>query len=138
VEQLAREPVARDLDGLIAQLEGLAAQAEEWGVCVPGLVEEGTVHYAANLPLRDTPLLELLTPRPRVFVNDLVAATVGGLRGTLALLQINRTRPASPRRTSPSRQRKGRPSAFRDEGPLCRCGNRGCVEAYCGSRQRHR
>ena len=132
VRELAREPVAPDLDGLIAQLEGLAAQAEEWGVCVPGLVEEGTVHYAANLPLRDTPLLELLTPRPRVFVNDLVAATVGeAAGGTLALLQVG-TGIAARFAVNGQVLRGGEVGhlRFRDDGPLCRCGNRGCVEAY--------
>jgi glucokinase len=132
VQQLAREPVAHDLDGLIAQLERLAAQAEEWGVCVPGLVVDGTVHYAANLPLHDTPLLELLTPRPRVFVNDLVAATVGeAAGGTLALLQVGTgiaARFAVDGHVLPGGE-VGH-LRFRDGGPLCRCGNRGCVEAY--------
>jgi predicted NBD/HSP70 family sugar kinase len=132
VVELAREPVARDLDGLVAQLERLAAQAQEWGVCVPGLVVDGTVHYAANLPLRDTPLLELLTPRPHVFVNDLVAATVGeAAGGTLALLQVGTgiaARFAVDGHVLPGGE-VGH-LRFRDDGPLCRCGNRGCVEAY--------
>jgi predicted NBD/HSP70 family sugar kinase len=132
VVELAREPVASDLDGLIVQLERLAGQAEEWGVCVPGLVEDGTVRYAANLPLRDTPLLELLTPRPRVFVNDLVAATVGeAAGGTLALLQVGTgiaARFAVDGRVLPGGE-VGH-LRFRDDGPPCRCGNRGCVEAY--------
>ena len=132
VVELAREPVASDLDGLIVQLERLAGQAEEWGVCVPGLVEDGTVRYAANLRLRDTPLLELLTPRPRVFVNDLVAATVGeAAGGTLALLQVGTgiaARFAVDGRVLPGGE-VGH-LRFRDDGPPCRCGNRGCVEAY--------
>src|SRR5206468_1369948 len=67
---------------------------EAWGLCIAGLVDadRGTVRYAANLPLRETALLELLSaeaPPPRVFVNDLVAATVGEAAGeTLALLQV--------------------------------------------------
>jgi predicted NBD/HSP70 family sugar kinase len=132
VAGLAREAVASDLDGLIVQLERLAGQAEEWGVCVPGLVEDGTVRYAANLPLRDTPLLELLTPRPRVFVNDLVAATVGeAAGGTLARLQVGTgiaARFAVDGRVLPGGE-VGH-LRFRDDGPPCRCGNRGCVEAY--------
>jgi predicted NBD/HSP70 family sugar kinase len=132
VGEVAREPVASDLDGLIAQLERLAGQAEDWGVCVPGLVEGATVRYAANLPLRDTPLLELLTPRPRVFVNDLVAATVGeAAGGTLALLQVGTgiaARFAVDGRVLPGGE-VGH-LRFRDDGPPCRCGNRGCVEAY--------
>jgi glucokinase len=132
VGEVAREPVASDLDGLIAQLERLAGQAEDWGVCVPGLVEGATVRYAANLPLRDTPLLELLTPRPRVFVNDLVAATVGeAAGGTLALLQVGTgiaARFAVDGRVLPGGE-VGH-LRFRDDGPPCRCGNHGCVEAY--------
>ena len=132
VGELAREPVASDLGGLIAQLERLAGQAEDWGVCIPGLVEGATVRYAANLPLRDTPLLELLTPRPRVFVNDLVAATVGeAAGGTLALLQVGTgiaARFAVDGRVLPGGE-VGH-LRFRDDGPSCRCGNRGCVERY--------
>jgi glucokinase len=132
VEKVAREPVATDLDGLVAQLQGLATEAEEWGLCVPGLVEDGVVRYAANLPLRDTPLLEQLTPRPRVFVNDLVAATVGeAAGGTLALLQIGTgiaARLAVDGQVLPGGEIGH--LRFRDEGPRCRCGNRGCVEVY--------
>jgi predicted NBD/HSP70 family sugar kinase len=132
VEELVREPVAAELDGLVAQLDRLAAQADEWGVCVPGLVEDGTVRYAANLPLRDTPLPELLKRRPRVFANDLVAATVGeAAGGTLALLQIGTgiaARFALDGRVLPGGE-VGH-LRFRDDGPPCRCGNRGCVEAY--------
>ena len=132
VQELAREPVATDLDGLLAQLERLAEPADEWGLCVPGLVEDGTVHYAANLPFRGTPLPELLRPRPRVFVNDLVAATVGEADGgTLALLQIGTgiaARLAVDGRVFPGGE-VGH-LRFRADGPPCTCGRRGCVEAY--------
>jgi glucokinase len=131
VEDQAREPVAEDLDGLVVQLNRLA-DGRDWGLCVPGLVENGTVRYAANLPFRDTPLPELLTPRPRVFVNDLVAATVGeAAGGTLALLQIGTgiaARCAVDGRVLPGGE-VGH-LRFRDDGPPCRCGNRGCVETY--------
>jgi glucokinase len=132
VQRPAREPVARDLEGLVGQLERLAAQADDWGLCIAGLVEDGTVHYAANLPLRETPLLELLSPRPRILVNDLVAATVGeAAGGTLALLQVGTgiaARFAVDGRTLPGGE-VGH-LRFRDDGLACRCGNRGCVEAY--------
>jgi predicted NBD/HSP70 family sugar kinase len=132
VEELAREPVASDLEGLVAQLERLAAGVDEWGLCIPGLVEDGTVRYAANLPLLDTPLPELLSRRPRVFVNDLVAATVGEASGgTLALLQVGTgvaARLAVNGHVLPGGEIGH--LRFRDDGPPCRCGNRGCVEAY--------
>ena len=90
------------------------------------------MRYAANLPLRDTPLPGLLAPRPRVFVNDLVAATVGeAAGGTLALLQIGTgiaARLAVDGRVLPGGEIGH--LRFRDDGPLCSCGNRGCVEAY--------
>jgi len=131
VENHSREPVAADLSGLVAQLNRVAG-GRDWGLCVPGLVENGSVRYAANLPLRDTPLPELLESRPRVFVNDLVAATVGeAAGGSLALLQIGTgvaARCAVEGRVLPGGE-VGH-LRFRDDGPLCRCGNRGCVEAY--------
>jgi predicted NBD/HSP70 family sugar kinase len=96
VERVERERVANSLEGLVDQLARVVADSETtaWGLCIAGLVdaESGTVRHAANLPLRETPLLQLLaavTPPPRVFVNDLVAATVGEAGGgTLALLQV--------------------------------------------------
>ena len=142
VEQEAREPVAPDLDGLIDQLARLAAEATAWGLAIAGLVDadRGTVVYAANLPLRDTSLLQLLAaraPAPSVFVNDLVAATVGEAAGeTLALLQVGTGiagRCAVEGRVAYSpRSHAGEVGhlRFRDRGICCRCGRRGCVEAY--------
>jgi glucokinase len=131
VERPTREPVAPDLNGLIAQLNRLA-EGRDWGLCIAGLVENGTVRYAANLPLRETPLPDLLDPRPRVFVNDLVAATVGeAAGGTLALLQVGTgiaARHAVDGRVLPGGEIGH--LRFREDGPSCRCGNRGCVEAY--------
>ena len=144
VDGLEHERVATTLDGLIAQLAGLVAGSgtDAWGLCVAGLVdaESGTVRYAANLPLRETPLLELLadaTCAPSVFVNDLVAATVGEAGGgTLALLQVGTGiagRCAVDGRIAPfSGPHAGEVGhlRFRDQGLPCRCGSRGCVEAY--------
>ena len=131
VEELAREPVAADLHGLVAQLIRLA-DGRNWGLCIPGFIENGTVRYAANLPLRDTPLIDLLEPRPQVFVNDLVAATVGEASGgTLALLQVGTG--VAARFAVDGLVREGGEVGhlrFRDDGPLCTCGRRGCVEAY--------
>jgi len=138
VEELAREPVEPELDGLVAQLSGLASGKANWGLSIAGLVdaERGSVRYAVNLPLRDTPLADLLSPRPRVVVNDLVAATVGEADGgTLALLQVGTGIAgrfaldgvvASPR---PYAGEVGH-LRFRDDGLACRCGQRGCAEAY--------
>ncbi len=144
IENQASEPVAPDLDGLVAQLTRLVADARApiWGLCIAGLVDEahGTVRYAANLPLRDAPLLDLLSgevPPPRVFVNDLVAATVGEAEGgSLALLQVGT---GIAGRCVVSGRVAALPGAhagevghlcFRSGGLPCRCGNHGCVEAY--------
>ena len=138
LERHEREPVAHDLDGLVAQLTRIHAEAGEpdWGLAIAGLVDSqrGVVHYASNLPLRDTPLLELL-PAPRVFANDLVAATVGEAgAGTLALLQAGT---GIAGRFAHDGRVSARPYAgevghlrFRPGGLRCRCGQSGCAEAY--------
>ena len=139
-----REPVAPDLEGLVRQLvrlrEGAAAPA--WGLCIAGLVDEenGRVRYAVNLGLRDAPIVELLEQhgqKPQVFVNDLVAATVGEAGGgTLALLQVGTGiagRCAVDGRVPPSANGLAGEVGhlrFRRGGVRCRCGNRGCAEAY--------
>jgi glucokinase len=142
VEEVSREPVAADLDGLVAQLARVAAGRTEWGLSIAGLVDagHGVVRYAANLPLRDTPLVELLAaevPAPSVFANDLVAAAVGEAGGgTLALLQVGT---GIAGRFAVNGRVLGDASAhagevghlrFRPGGLPCRCGQLGCAEAY--------
>jgi glucokinase len=143
-EQQSHEPVVRDLDGLVRQIVGLCegAGAPEWGLCIAGLVDprRGIVRYAANLGLHDARLLELLEaalPAPTVFVNDLVAATAGeAAGGTLALLQVGTGIGArcAVEGGVPS-SGAGHPGEvghlrFRADGLPCRCGHRGCAEAY--------
>jgi glucokinase len=144
VERKAREPVARELHELLHQIVALVegAAAPTWGLCIAGLVdpEPGVVRYAANLPLQDAPILELLEaelPRPTVFVNDLVAATVGEADGgTLALLQIGTGIAARfavdgvVATSATGHAGEVGHLRFRTGGRPCRCGNRGCVEAY--------
>lgn len=139
-----REPVARGLEALVAQIAGLrdSAGIEPWGLCVAGLVDAGTgtLRYSANLELRDAPLVELLTatgPAPAVFANDLDAAAVGeAAGGTLALLQVGTGiagRYVVDGRLVPSASGHGGEVGhlrFRDDGLACSCGNRGCAEAY--------
>jgi glucokinase len=144
VEQLSIEPVARGLDELVRQIVRLyeAAAAATWGLCSAGLVdpERGIVRYATNLGLRDAPIVELLqahVPPPQVFVNDLVAATVGEAGGgTLALLQVGTgiagrcaVEGAVPSSANDQAGEVGH-LRFRPGGLPCRCGNRGCAEAY--------
>jgi glucokinase len=143
-EDVAREPVARPREALIAQIARLrdAAGAGTWGLCVAGLVdaEAGMLRYSANLDLREAPLVELLAatgPAPAVFANDLDAAAIGEADGgTLALLQVGTGiagRYVVDGRVVPSASGHGGEVGhlrFRDGGVACSCGNRGCAEAY--------
>jgi glucokinase len=145
-ENVAREPVERELGELVRQIVRLCRQADAptWGLCVAGLVDadRGLLRYSANLGLRDAPLVELLTaelPAPQVFANDLDAAAVGeAQRGTLALLQIGTGiagRYVVDGQVVPSASGHGGEVGhlrFRDDGLLCSCGNHGCAEAYGG------
>jgi glucokinase len=144
VETVSREPLEPGLDGLVGQLARIhgEAGAPDWGLCIAGILdlERGMVLHAVNLDLHDAPLLERLAPEvpaPRVFVNDLVAATVGEAGGnTLALLQVgagmagrcafNGVVASAPR----GHAGEVGHLRFRDDGLPCRCGNRGCAEAY--------
>jgi glucokinase len=144
VEEPSIEPLARGLDELVRQLVRLyeAAAPTAWGLCSAGLIdsERGIVRYASNLGLQDAPLVELLqahVPAPQVFVNDLVAATVGEAAGeTLALLQVGTGiagRCAVEGRVPSSANGQAGEVGhlrFRPGGLQCRCGNRGCAEAY--------
>lgn len=144
VGQPSNEPVARGLDELVRQLVRLydAAAPASWGLCSAGLIdsERGVVRYASNLGLQDAPVVELLqahVPAPNVFVNDLVAATVGEAGGgTLALLQVGTGiagRCAVEGKVPSSANNQAGEVGhlrFRPGGLPCRCGNRGCAEAY--------
>ena len=143
---VSREPVVRELDGLVAQVARLVreAGAPGWGVCVAGLVdaERGVLRYSANLGLEDAPLAELLgieAPAPSVFANDLDAAAIGEAQGgTLALLQVGSGiagRFVVAGHVVPSASGHSGEVGhlrFRDDGLLCSCGHRGCAEAYGG------
>ena len=147
IEELSREPVARGLDELVAQVVRLYARFAgdtllPWGLCLPGLVDSrrGFVSQSTNLGLRDVGVLELLeaeVPRPRVLENDLVAAAIGEADGgTLALIQLG-TGIAARHVVGGSVPRATRSGEvghlrFRADGPRCSCGNRGCAEAYGG------
>jgi glucokinase len=145
-QEVAREPVAHGLDGLIRQLVRLreAAGADAWGLCIAGLVDAdaGTLRYSANLGLRDAPLVELLSaelPAPLVFANDLDAAAVGEADGaTLALIQVGTgiagRYVVEGRVVSSASGQAGEVGhlRFRAGGRECSCGKRGCAEAYGG------
>ena len=138
--EISREPVARGVDELVRQLVRLHRDAggPEWGLCVDR--PRGLLRYSANLDLRDVPLVELLraeTSAPVVFANDLDAAAVGEANGgTLALLQVGTGiagRLVVAGEVSPSATGLAGEVGhlrYRDNGLPCRCGRRGCAEAY--------
>jgi glucokinase len=142
--EISREPVARGLDQLVDQLVRLhkAAGGPPWGLCIAGLVDRprDLLRYSANLGLRDAPVVKLLqaqTGAPAVFANDLDAAAVGEADGgTLALLQIGTGiagRLVVAGEVPPSATGLAGEVGhlrFRDNGLPCRCGRRGCAEAY--------
>ena len=145
-EEVSREPVARGLDELVRQLVRLheGAGARPWGLCIAGLVdrERGVVRHSANLGLRDAPLVELLAAEataPVVFANDLDAAAVGEAQGgTLGLIQVGTGIAGRhvldgelPRSVTGLAGEIGH-LRFREGGLPCRCGRRGCAEAYGG------
>jgi predicted NBD/HSP70 family sugar kinase len=124
-------------------IDGFAAV----GVGVPGLVDRdaGTVRHAVNLGVGDDPValashLGTLAAAPVVVDNDVNMAAVGaavalGCRGDLAYLSVGTGLAAGL--LLGGRIRRGAHGAAGEighlpvdpEGPLCECGQRGCLEA---------
>jgi predicted NBD/HSP70 family sugar kinase len=148
------ESAARAVDALAGRLGEARATPgrgtpalEVVGVGVPGLVEPGTgrVSHAVNLGLRDEPIdlgasLATRLGLPVVVENDVNVAAVGaarllGLEGQdLAYLSIG-TGLAAGIVTAGQLRRGARGAAgeighvpVEPAGPLCRCGQRGCLE----------
>jgi glucokinase len=117
------------------------------GVGVPGLVDRdaGTVRHAVNLGLGDDPVglashLGALADAPVVVDNDVNMGAVGaavalGCRGDLAYLSVGTGLAAGL--LMGGRIRRGAHGAAGEighlpvdpDGPLCECGQRGCLEA---------
>jgi glucokinase len=117
------------------------------GVGVPGLVDRdgGTVRHAVNLGVGDDPVdlashLGALAGAPVVVDNDVNMAAVGaavalGCRGDLAYLSVGTGLAAGL--LLGGRIRRGAHGAAGEighlpvdpKGPLCECGQRGCLEA---------
>jgi len=117
------------------------------GVGVPGLVDRrpGTVRHAVNLGLDDTPValaahLGALARAPVVVDNDVNLAAVGaavalGCHGDLAYLSVGTGLAAGL--LLDGRIRRGAHGAAGEighlpidpHGPVCECGQRGCLEA---------
>lgn len=104
------------------------------GVAVPGVLESGTVRFAANLGWRDLPLRDELEGefgRPVTIGHDIVAAALaeaageellfvaGGTGVAAALVQHGRGRPVELGHV-----------VLDPEGVPCACGRRGCLETF--------
>ncbi len=116
------------------------------GIGVPGFVDEasGTVGYSANLGWRDMPVARLLSERlgtPVALGHDVrlggwAEGELGAARGASDYLFVAVGTGIAAALTLDGRQRRG-PSGLAGEighvvadpdGPLCRCGGRGCLE----------
>lgn len=134
-------------DACLPDLEGSVVAV---GVGVAGQVDgtTGAVRYAPNLGWRDIPLASLLGVRlalPVSVLNDVQAAAYGEHRfgagrgvGDLVCLFIGTgvgggvvARGELLQGCTGSAGELGHVTIDRD-GPLCRCGNRGCLEAFAG------
>lgn len=145
-----RAPTERKTPGrLFEQLGSLHADTAgteplPWALCVAGLVDttRDRVVSAANLPLRDEPILDRLAAvgaRPQLVANDVEAAAAGeAAGGTLALLQVGTG--VAGRIVVEGAVLSGVHGYGGEVGHLnfvpggreCACGRFGCVEAYAG------
>ncbi|HWS57271.1 MAG TPA: ROK family protein [Actinotalea sp.] len=141
------ESVAGAVGQLCADADVAPAALAGVGVGVPGIVDPGggRVAHAVNLgitvPLALGPLLEARLGVPVTVENDLNAAVLGaaqvlGLSGDLAFLALG-TGLAAGLVLDGALRRGVRGAAgevghvtYRPDGPVCRCGQRGCLELY--------
>jgi predicted NBD/HSP70 family sugar kinase len=146
-----RDPLlASTADALSALAEAAGVGVDGFaaiGLGVPGLVDRraGTVRHAVNLGVDDTPVplaahLGARAAAPVVVDNDVNLAAVGaavalGCRGDLAYLSVGTGLAAGL--LLDGRIRRGAHGAAGEighlpidpHGPLCECGQRGCLEA---------
>ena len=145
------DAVLRSIADTLSELADAAGVAVDGfgavGVGIPGLVDRqaGTVRHAVNLALGDEPLaladhLGDLARAPVVVDNDVNVAAVGaasalGCQGDLAYLSVGTGVAAGF--VLGGRIRQGAHGAAGEighlpvdpSGPLCECGQRGCLEA---------
>lgn len=114
------------------------------GVGIPGIVANGVVRHAVNLDVRQLDLAAVLRAELGVPVgvdNDVRAAALGAhaaFGGTLAYLNLGTGIAAGL--VMDGRVRRGSTGAAGEighvsidpAGPVCACGQRGCIEAFAG------
>lgn len=149
----------RQMVALVAQIVAPWRRRSGWrvggvGVGVPGLVdvERGLVHTLVNIrgwrrvPLRR--LMQVALRMPAVVDNDvnlmaLAEARHGAGRGAQALVCVAMGTGVGGGLVLEGRLFRGATSSageighvpIRPDGPRCRCGGRGCLEAYVGNRR---
>ncbi|MBE7161375.1 MAG: ROK family protein [Williamsia herbipolensis] len=148
--QLGPDAVIERILSFVADLTG-KAPVRGIGLCVPGVVDSaaGIARYAANLGWRDTPFVELLTDRfgiPAALGHDVRAGALAEARagagvgaGSVYFVAIG-TGIAAGLVTAGELYNGSSGQAgevghlvVRPGGPLCGCGNRGCLEAIASA-----
>lgn len=132
-----------------ALIEGLTPRA--LGIVVPGLVDEasGTALWSANIGFTDLPLRDLLADQLRLPVavghdvraGGLAESRLGAGRGSDNLLFVAIGTGIAAAHVLHCRVSAGHNAAageighlvVRPDGPACRCGNRGCLEALASA-----
>ena len=145
------EAVLEELFSLAAELAAAAVSPVAVGIAVPGLVEErtGTARHATNLGWRDVPLGALAAERLDAAVvvsHDVRAAAVaegrlGAARGCSDYLLITLGTGVGAAMVLGGRPFTGAHglggelghTTVEPDGPVCGCGNRGCLEALASA-----
>jgi len=152
-----RDGLLDGVDGVLAELTGaLTGTAVDAlrtiGIGIPGVVSPtlGTVANGVNVGIgaEELPLAHLVAERTGVPVhleNDVAAATLGaahalGVGEDVALISLGTGLAAGmvldgvPRTGSRGSAGEIGHIPYREDGPLCPCGQRGCLELYASGR----
>jgi glucokinase len=151
-----RRPTGWGADAVVDTIAGIVAELAEThgepiasiGVGMPGQVAPGTstVRHAVNLGIGELDLAAALEPLlgvPVAAENDVKAAAVGaaslhGRDGTIAYLNLGTgiaagiVQPGGLLRGAHGTAGEVGHISIDPAGPPCRCGQRGCIEAFAG------
>lgn len=142
--RIGPDGVVGTVRGLVAELSDRRRELVSVGVGIPGIVARGIVRHAVNLDLRETDLAAALRGRlavPVAIDNDARAAALGAHAtrgGSLAYLNLGTGIAAGV--VTGGTVRRGATGAAGEighipidpAGPVCACGQRGCIEAFAG------
>lgn len=142
------ETVANAIEDVIADSGISLSDLDYIGVGVPGQVDtqDGIVRHAVNLNIEEAPLAALLTERlgrPVAIDNDVITATIGAFNylnpdKVEDFCYLNIGTGVSAGLFLDGRLHRGQHGmageighmVIVDDGLVCPCGNRGCLEAY--------